>query len=614
MLQIITGKFFKSGERHLSEGKAVLYSNYRWVLPITTCVGRLEPLDTRSAVTSYLFTYTNQLEKQEGPFNLVRVGDGEIIDHFRLLCEFGLRSSFEEDRSLVAHRCRLGTAGISEKSAPSQLLPRYFASCIEGNLQESNDFASLVAKVVSLKRQDFLSIIKALRAFNGALEAVDSSLDLAYSILVYALESLSQKYISYNPEWEDFNDRTRHKLEPLLAGVGVETAAKIRSALLSDAHLKLSAGFQEFICTHVEDTFFISESVLRTSPLQHCDLRRSARNIYNIRSSYVHELTPLMHQLHVPEISIGDVFRWEREPYLTFSGLVRLADHVIRTLIRRLPSVENEDVNWRAELPGKIRLHLASQHWIYQSEKFDATTAHRYFGGFLENILAATIESKPITEMGAVIEKIERIAHTGNLEQRRSMIALYFLYNSFIPSEQVSPNWDQFQDKHRAILEQPCIEMMVAGLLIGGQFPWSAAEGETALTNYQKTRFRKGMLHIPSRIEGALSVALANRSLQEQQVEKHRFFLRNAILNSAGCPQIQILLQQSCDASRYADIAILLPHLHNSQEFSTGGDLARAAYFKFLDRKESGKEGDALSDWLEAELEEAQRTSVLREG
>ena len=99
MLQIITGKFFKAEERHISEGKGVLHSNYRWYLPIDTCVGKLEPLGTRAALTTYLYTFTNQIEKQRGNFSIVRTGDGEIIEQFRLLCAFGLRATFAEDRS-----------------------------------------------------------------------------------------------------------------------------------------------------------------------------------------------------------------------------------------------------------------------------------------------------------------------------------------------------------------------------------------------------------------------------------------------------------------------------------------------------------------------------------
>ena len=603
MLQIITGKFFKAEERHISEGKGVLHSNYRWYLPIDTCVGKLEPLGTRAALTTYLYTFTNQIEKQRGNFSIVRTGDGEIIEQFRLLCAFGLRATFAEDRSWVAHFCRSGTVGQSDEYAPSQLLPRYFAPRLEGTLEEAQEFATIVAKTVSLSRSDFLSVITALQAFNGALEVVGSSVDLAYSMLVYALESLSQKYIEYEPQWADFDDRTRRKLEPWLAKVDDETAGAVRNALLVDAHLKLRARFQEFICTYVEDSFFTVEAERRAFPLQQPELRRAVRNIYDVRSAYVHELTPLMNQLRLPQIAEGDVFRWEGEPHLTFSGVVRLADHVIRTLIRRLSSVENEDFNWRDALPGIVRLNVAPQYWIHQAPGFRGDTASEYFGGFLEHFVGSALQGESICGMNAVMEKIEQNGTQGKEQDRRSMLSLYFLYNACLRPELRRPNWEQFLENQKAIVDQPCIEMMAARVMLDAGFPWTAAEGEVALARYNETRFHRGILHLHPWIETALHGAVANQALREGLPDKHRLFLRNALLNSAGRPAVQSALQAAIDSSIEVDMNIILPRKSTWQTQELVKQIETAAYFKFLKRAESAQSGDALSDWLEAEVE-----------
>lgn len=603
MLQIITGKFFKTDDRHLSEGKGVLHSNYRWFLPIETSVGHLEPLDTRSAFTTYLYAYTNQLEKRQSNFELVRVGDGKIIEQFRLLCVFGLRAMFAEDRSWVAHLCRPGPVGQSDESAPTQLLPRYFDSHIDGNIEEAKKFTALVAKVLSLSRSDFLSIITALQAFSGALEVVGTNLNLAYSMLVYALESLSQKYIKYEPHWMDFNEKTRRNLDRLLAGVSEEVATNIRAALIDDAHLKLRAGFTEFICSHVDDSFFIVEAEQRSSPLQHCELRRAARNIYDVRSAYVHELTPLMHQLSVPQIAVGDVFRWDNEPHLTFCGVVRLADHVIRTLISRLPPVAKEDFNWRASLPGTLRLHVAPQYWIHQAKNFHPSTAHSYFAGFLDHFLAVSIEGGAICNMNDVMAKIEENGSQGKQDQRRSMLALYFIYNECIQPKLRRPNWEAFLESQKEIVSQPCIEIMAACISLNGKLDCTASEIETALIGYQDKRFHRGILRLSPQIECALDVVLANQALHEGLSDKHRYFLRNAILNSPGRPQVQRKLQEAIDGPAAMEMNVLLPHLRPPETPDRTEEVMKSAYFKFLNRTESGQVGDALSDWLEAENE-----------
>ena len=102
MLQIISGKFFNSDTVYSTPCKAVLYSNYYWPLKIETCIGTLEPIDNRSEINTYIFHYNNQIEKDmHSGFNLVRVGDPEIVQQFMLLCSFGLQAIFSTDKDEV---------------------------------------------------------------------------------------------------------------------------------------------------------------------------------------------------------------------------------------------------------------------------------------------------------------------------------------------------------------------------------------------------------------------------------------------------------------------------------------------------------------------------------
>ena len=85
MLQIITGKFFKKEERFKTPRKAVLFSNYKWIKPFETCIGTLEPVDN-GGITTWVFSYVNQMEKDGDKSIIVRVGDEEIVEQrYRLL-------------------------------------------------------------------------------------------------------------------------------------------------------------------------------------------------------------------------------------------------------------------------------------------------------------------------------------------------------------------------------------------------------------------------------------------------------------------------------------------------------------------------------------------------
>jgi len=117
MLQISSGKFYESTDRHISDGHGVFYSNYLWVAPIETKAGKFEPIDLRSAFTAYLFSYKNQMENSPGNI-LVRVGDGEILDQFQAIACFGIRAVFSEDRSWIAHACRARSVGAGDLRVP----------------------------------------------------------------------------------------------------------------------------------------------------------------------------------------------------------------------------------------------------------------------------------------------------------------------------------------------------------------------------------------------------------------------------------------------------------------------------------------------------------------
>jgi len=125
MLQIISGKFFKSDNRYIHEAKGITYSNYSWIEPIKTCVATLEPVDTYKSVSSYVISYTNQIEKERAGV-LVRTGDSEIVQQFQLLCIFGLKAFFDTDRNNVEINCRERPKSSNDFYLPSIFVPRFF--------------------------------------------------------------------------------------------------------------------------------------------------------------------------------------------------------------------------------------------------------------------------------------------------------------------------------------------------------------------------------------------------------------------------------------------------------------------------------------------------------
>ncbi len=338
MLQIITGKFFKKSERYKTSRRAVLFSNYDWIEPLETCVGTLEPVDC-GGIATWVFSYVNQMEKEDGRFAIVRVGDDEVVEQFRLLSVFGLRAYFASHRHEVEHYCRQTRTSVTDDSIPSQMLSRYFAIGLHGKVEDPKHFAKFVEETLSLKRERYLATMAALRTFCSALEATSTSVDLAYSMLVYALESLAQGFGGYQPVWNDYEDKVRKSVDGFLGSVATEVADGVRAALLESAHLKLMKRFVTFIEAHTDDSYFIREAEGIQAAIRKTEFTRALKNAYKMRSGYVHELKPLVSQLRIPTISQQDAFRWDYEPYFTLSGLVRLTSHVLKNFVERGESV-----------------------------------------------------------------------------------------------------------------------------------------------------------------------------------------------------------------------------------------------------------------------------------
>lgn len=557
MLQIISGKFFKSAERHSSAGKGILYSNYSWIAPIVTCIGVLEPVDSYRAVSSYVFNYTNQLERgSRGSLEVVRVGDSEIVRQFQLLCMFGLRACFSDDRALVLTNCRKAGISVSDTLVPSSFASRVFDSKLMGSVAEIDRFVHLVEQVIGLPRAQYVAVINVLDNLDHALQVLNWNIDLSYSMLVYCLESLSQNFDGESPRWSDYDDTTRGALDKLLSTADPTLAESIRETLLSSAHQKLSARFINFIESHLRESYFVEEAQGKTHPLRRSHLRRALKNVYIMRSGYVHKLQPIRDQLHHAGISRGEVFVWDKEPYLTFDGLLRLVFHVLNAFIFAQPTVATEEFNWRADLPGRINLNLAPEYWVWRHDGIDAplpkdvlsAAVRDKFSGFLShavNVLATGVAMAPMRDL---LVKYEKLMARASKTDRLRMLAVYILYNAIIREEYRVTDWEKVVEKYQTDAEGPSIENILVVLLLRGSVDESYDVLCRIYEGYCSSRFSKGAVEIPVVLELKLQLELANKALASgKQVDFVRF-VNLAIADASGNSSAQAELASCRDS------------------------------------------------------------------
>lgn len=248
MLQIITGKFYGNNDRHSTQCRGILYSNFAWGKTIETKIVKIEPVEVYGPVSSYVISYINELEQETEfkGFSLVKVGDHEIMQQFKLLASFGLQAYFDNDRSTVQSLCRKEKLHNGDDVIPSTFTRRFLNYGIMGTQNEIDDFISFIDKVLGLERNIYKKIISCISAFDTALKTVDQDLNLAYSIMIYSLETLSQSFDDYQAKWEDYDQNQRNKLDKILQDLTQEKSTEIKNVLITSAHLRLTKRFVEF--------------------------------------------------------------------------------------------------------------------------------------------------------------------------------------------------------------------------------------------------------------------------------------------------------------------------------------------------------------------------------
>jgi hypothetical protein len=549
MLQIISGRFFGTGHIEEMDSDAILYSNLSWVLPIRTEVMELRPADLwRShGLSSYVVRYTNRYERRPSDA-MVMAGSDEAVDQFRLLTSFWFKAFFHPDHSHIELLCRPKSRSPLDQAVPRLFVPRFFTDGLLATAAEAEGLGKFVAKVLAMPRSRYRLSIACVAGFFSALEAIGTNFDLAYSLLVYVLEALGQKADGYVPAWHDYDQPVRERLETVFAQIGPAAAAQIQSALLGSAHLKAMKRFVGFVTNQITESFFTTEAAGVNSALPKSQLERALRNLYNARSSFVHELTSVRQQLRISAFSTPatDMIVWQHEPYLTLAGLVRLTHHVLTTFIARQDALEREDwLEWRSELPGTIRVNLPPQFWIGQAEGFVAEQAHARFAGLLAH-LAETLRSNQRTtpDMAGVMTMIEKLVPTCHEKDRTALVILHWLYHKMTGYQ--GPDSETFLKEYEKHLEACSVEMLAVWPLFYHEDPrWTGEECVAAFEGYRRRRYCANALQLPVAFETAIMAQIANRYLGGGDPKSFVEWADRSTLDAAGRRDLQEYLS-SC--------------------------------------------------------------------
>lgn len=535
MLQIISGKFFTSDDRYVYEGKGILYSNCSCIVPIETSIGILEPVDYSGDISGFVFNYKNQIEKNG---IIVRCGDDEILEQFKLICSFGLKSYFSEYREQVIKICSTIKSKNTQGYPASQFLSDKVLLKRDINNSDVEHFVKLTNKIISLDRKSYKKIINSLRTLSDVVEIVAYNIDLAYSMIVYCLESLSQNVDYPSSSWDDWDKDSKFKLEKILASVPDKTSDDIKTVLLEDKHFKLQQRYISFVKENLSESFYISEADGIQMPLRGGQLEKALSNTYQIRSKFVHSLQPIQDQIRYPIVGKHDVFTFSGNPYLTFSGLFRLASHVVESYIFSLASNERESFNYKQDLPGIMTLEMAPQYWIWKDKSYNGKTANQRLGAFLGQLESG----QPVTRLTKVMIKIKKIFSQTPESQRAPMLYLFWIYNFVLQEDLRTPGWESFVSKHDEYFHEIRFENIAVRVVVGAEVPWSLYVCIREYKKYSKNRHKDGHLSLTPLTEASILCSIANKAKHEGAGREYYWLINTALLELSGKSEVQAFL------------------------------------------------------------------------
>lgn len=559
MLQIISGKFFKSNERYDSIGQGILYSNASIFFDIETSIGKIIKISYSSGINTYLLSFQKGLEKPPKPLPgvMVATNDTDIINQFKYILTFGLKSFFDENKNNVYINSRTTSIDSNDILIPSRIIPRFFDLKIDLTQNEIDNFIYLFERILLLPRIQYKRLISCLQNFYNALQIINYNLDLSYALLIFSLESLSQNG-HYQPDWKDYNEDKRTKLENLFKKNDFNKiyATQIKKILLKDTTFKLQKRFINFIINNITDSFFTSESKDIKNSITKLELEELLRNAYSFRSKHVHELEKLNRNLVYFSTSNSnyETFQSDNKKYLTFSGLLRLTHHVITNFIICNIAIKSEDINYYQELSGVLTLKLSYKYWISNPPKRIEELNH-YFKNFCDMIINKLNNPKnDFFNMNNVFQFCINNINIATINQKSAILQMIMLYRDLTNIDK----YDEFIKNNKYFSNIKSIYSLAIDLISQNTTNWNIEDTVVLLKNYFKNKYKKNSLILSGKIEVSLLLEIATKFAKKKNYDNYREYMKKALLELSGKYKIQLEIQNCINTNNTFDYRYIM--------------------------------------------------------
>lgn len=540
MLQIASGKLFTNKPAQRNELRGVVYTNLQLYgrEPIETAAGRLLPTSSLGFPNSAVYDLTELIGDPPVPGAVASHGIDPYISDFADIVSFVLNVTCTPDVE-VTGRLTGGRYGSQAYVPPGSLVRRVFDKQVWCQDEDAVRLVEVAKDLIGLERRNYLAAMRAIRTYARGLRRLPDDPELTCTPLVASVESLMQGFRGNRPEWDDYPEDKRRRIDTALERAGAQTKGQVRNALLEIEHVAARRRFLDFALSHLEPSFFREEASGQESPIGRSDVPGTLNQAYDPRSRHIHELKELP-KLLTAGFHDGETFIVDRVTMLTIQGMTRLARHVINEYVKRQPKVATEVYDYRPERAGIVSVRLAPRYWIGRVEDLNVASGRDRLEGFLVQI-AAGLQDKAdaeVTDLRNVLEEVEKLLPNASKTQRRSLLALYVLFNSLSTQESRMPGFEKVLGTYQCELDCPSVETMILHLLLGTIPSWPLEKHQTLHDDYLRQQGRPSSLRVPPILRSGLSLALAERYRACGEERKARDLISTAVENLPAHPTL----------------------------------------------------------------------------
>lgn len=568
MLQISTGKFFDEDNKIKHDEKFVFYSNVQifreMMLPSPEVkVEQIETGDINCFVVSY------QLITEKHPI-VIKCGEQDFIQQFLLAWSFFFNCIAKTQKDIVQKICREKKVSSHDNKTASEISPHIVELGRRLENKEIEDFLIFFKNLVSTNRNTYKSIVAALKIIDDAKETLATNFDLAYSTLVYAIESLSQKNVTYVPSWDDYHQDVKCKIDRILKEVDEDKAESIKQSLIAGKQFKLRKRLESFINENLTNDYYLQYLGENTNTMRTSFLQKSLNNLYQLRSSFVHELKPLDVMLSSPHSPKSDYIIRFGEPYFTYSGLNRMIREIIINFTGKKVTDEREEVEWTRETSSVVIAELAPECWIHRPENFNGSKANKWFQEYINMLNVGQV-----TDQSLVMDKIESIFDNEKKTFKEALIHYYWVYNAIHNKD--NEKWGSFLRNREKYLGNS-FHFYVVILYLNRSLTFTTIEQpdtpenidldefDQSYSKYLRERFYKSGLSLSGYTEAALLSAAANIAFDSGDKDRFEGYLNQALCEVASNPEKTDLIKSAIQDIKPVNIDVFLQKKNESSE------------------------------------------------